>query len=327
MSDLLQRRVAPDVRRGTRQPVRRIPLLTSGATRVVLALTLFASTLLAADKKIVLIAGRPSHGPGEHEHRAGCLLLKKCLDQAGGVTSTVYSNGWPQSADAFTGADAVIIYADGGGGHPAIQQDHLKILSDLMNKGVGLGCIHFATEIPKDKGGPELLKWIGGYFEAYWSVNPHWDADFKELPKHPITRGVSPFKIRDEWYYHMRFLEGMKNVTPILTAVPPDDTRGKEGERSSHGGKPDVQARKGMPEHVMWATERADGGRGFGITGAHFHKNWGDENFRRVVLNAVLWIAKSEVPAQGVQSTLTEEDLKANLDPKPRPAKNLRIAQ
>jgi len=300
---------------------------SSGAFAWCFGLLLLASPAYAADKKIVLIAGRPSHGPGEHEHRAGCLLLKKCLDQADGVTSTVYSNGWPQSAEAFTGADAIIIYADGGGGHPAIQQDHLKILGDLMNKGVGLGCIHFATEIPKDKGGPELLNWIGGYFESYWSVNPHWDADFKELPKHPITRGVSPFKIRDEWYYHMRFPEGMKNVTPILTAVPPDDTRGKEGERSSHGGNPDVQARKGMPEHVMWATERADGGRGFGITGAHFHKNWGDENFRRVVLNAVLWIAKSEVPAQGVQSSLTEEDLKANLDPKPRPAKNVRIAR
>ena len=34
----------------------------------------------AANKKILLIAGKPSHGPGDHEFRAGSLLLKKCLN-------------------------------------------------------------------------------------------------------------------------------------------------------------------------------------------------------------------------------------------------------
>ena len=269
-----------------------------------------------ADKKIVFIAGNPSHGPGEHEYRAGCLLLQKCLNTLPGITVAVHSNDWPKRADAFQGADGIVIFSSGAGSHPAIKENRLQLLGDLMKKGVGLGCIHFAVELPKDKGGPEFLQWIGGYFETYWSVNPHWTADFKDLPNHPITRGVKPFKINDEWYYHMRFPEGMKNVTPILTAIPPDSTRGKEGANSTHGGNPHVFARKGMPEHVMWATERPDGGRGFGITGAHFHKNWGDENFRKVVLNAILWIAKAEVPAQGVKCQLTPEDLSANLDSK-----------
>src|SRR5881394_835212 len=139
-----------------------------------LALTVPA---IAADKKIVLIAGGPSHGPGEHEFRAGCLLLQSCLDKLSGISSVVYSNGWPQQEAAFDGADAIIIYSDGGDGHPAIQRDRLKTLDALMNKGVGLGCIHYAVELPKDKGGPEFLQWIGGYFETYWSVNPHWTAD------------------------------------------------------------------------------------------------------------------------------------------------------
>jgi type 1 glutamine amidotransferase len=289
--------------------------------RVPLWLVIFLSFVVAGqteavDKKIVLIAGRPSHGAGQHEHRAGCLLLQKCLNKLPGITSTVHSNGWPESTSAFDGADAIVFYSDGGGGHPAIKEDRLQLLGRLMKKGAGLGCIHYAVEVPKDKGGPEFLDWIGGYFETYWSVNPHWDADFMELPKHPITRGVKPFKIRDEWYYHMRFREGMNGVTPILTAVPPESTRGKEGANSTHGGNPHVFARKGMPEHVMWATERADGGRGFGITGAHFHKNWGDDNFRKVVLNAILWIAKAEVPTEGVRSEITSDDLAANLDPK-----------
>ena len=270
----------------------------------------------AADKKIVFIAGNPSHGPGEHEYRAGCLLLQKCLKTVPGISSVVYSNDWPKSPDAFDNAAAIVIFSSGGGGHPAIKDNRLQQLSDAMNKGVGLGCIHFAVELPKEKGGPEFLRWIGGYFEMYWSVNPHWTADFKELPDHPITRGVKPFKISDEWYYHMRFPEGMKNVTPILTAIPPDSTRGKEGANTTHGGNPAVFARKGMPEHVMWATERPDGGRGFGITGAHYHKNWGDDNFRKVVLNAIVWIAKADVPSDGVKCELSSDELVANLDSK-----------
>ncbi|MFO1501964.1 MAG: ThuA domain-containing protein [Verrucomicrobiota bacterium] len=270
----------------------------------------------AADKKIVLIAGVPSHGPGDHEHRAGCLLLSQCLRSVPGVTSMVYSNGWPTEPSAFNGADAVIIYADGGDGHPAIKPERLTLLSSLVERGVGLGCLHYAVEVPKDKGGPEFLQWIGGYFETFWSVNPTWEADFRSLPQHPITRGAEPFKIRDEWYYHMRFPEGMKNVTPILTAVPPDETRGKPGANDPHGGNPEVQKHGGEAEHMMWAIERPDGGRGFGFTGAHYHKNWGNDQFRKLVLNAILWVAKVEVPTGGVESTVTAEDLKQNLDRK-----------
>ena len=66
----------------------------------------------------------------------------------------------------------------------------------------------------------------------------------------------------------------------------------------------------------MWCIERPDGGRGVGFTGGHFHKNWADDNMRKVVLNALLWITKVEVPANGVESKVTEEDMAANLDPK-----------
>ena len=271
---------------------------------------------LAADRQIIFIAGPPSHGPGEHEHRAGCLLLKSCLDKVRGVTSVVYSNGWPQDANAFEGAATIVVYSDGGGGHPLLQNDHLKIISDLMKKGVGLVCIHYAVEPTKEKGEKEFLDWIGGAFEVNWSVNPHWEADFQKLPRHPITRGVSPFKISDEWYFQMRFRDGMQGVTPILTAVPPESTMSRKD--GPHEGNPAVRAavKQGEPQHMAWACERADGGRGFGFTGGHFHKNWGNDDFRKLVLNAILWTAKTEVPASGVQSRVMADDLMQNLDPK-----------
>ncbi len=286
-------------------------------------LTIAAATIYGADKKIVLIAGRPSHESGGHEHRAGCLLLQKCLNSVPGVTSVVYSNGWPTEPNAFDGAAAIVIYSDGGGGHPAIQGDRLKVLDEQMKKGVGFGCIHYAVEVPKEKGGKEFLNWIGGYFETDWSVNPFWDADFTKIPNHPVTRGVKPFKIRDEWYYHMRFQENMRGVTPILSALPPANTLNRpDGPHENNPYVREAVLTNKEPQHLMWVYDRPDGGRGFGFTGGHPHKSWGNDNFRKVVLNAILWISKVEVPENGLDCVVTEEDLTANLDPKgqPKPA-------
>ncbi|MCC6233618.1 MAG: ThuA domain-containing protein [Verrucomicrobiales bacterium] len=270
-----------------------------------------------APTKIVLIAGSVSHGAGEHEFKAGCSLLASKLNTLPGLRADVHFNGWPTEASAFDGASAVFIYCDGGDGHPAIRPERLKILADLMAKGVGLGTCHYGVEVPKGDPGDAWLRWTGGYFETFWSVNPHWDADILKLPEHPITRGVKPFKIRDEWYYHMRFPEGMKGVTPLLSALPPKETL--ERPNGPHSGNPHVRAavERGEAQHLMWCTERPDGGRGFGFTGGHFHRNWAQDDFRKVVLNGLLWIAKREVPAGGVVSTVSADELKLNLDAKP----------
>lgn len=272
----------------------------------------------AEPKKIVLVAGTPSHGPGDHEFNAGSLLLKKCLDGVPGVNAVVQLNGWPRDETVFEGAAAIMIYADGGSGHPAIRGNNLQTLGKLMDRGVGLACVHYGVEVPRDNGGREFLNWIGGYFETHWSVNPHWTAEIKSLPDHPITRGVKPFSIRDEWYFHMRFVEGLKGVTPILSAVPPASTM--ERGDGPHSGNPAVRraVAAGELQHLAWAFERPGGGRGFGFTGAHPHNNWGHDDFRKIVLNALLWVAQIEVPPQGVQSTVTTADLEQNLDPKGR---------
>src|SRR4051812_29592781 len=80
----------------------------------------------AVDKKILLVAGKPSHGPGEHEFNAGCLLLAKCLSQNPGIKVTVAKGGWPADESAFDGVDAVFFYMDGGPGHPVAKPDHIK---------------------------------------------------------------------------------------------------------------------------------------------------------------------------------------------------------
>ena len=279
----------------------------------------------AADKTLVLIAGNPSHNAGDHEHRAGCLLFQKCLTGVPGLKTVVYSGGWPtiqrdgatvDDNAALEGADAIVIYSDGGGNHPALVRDHLEVLRRLMKRGVGFGCIHYATEPTKEKGETEFLDWIGGAFETDWSVNPLWQAEFKTMPVHPVTRGVKPFATEDEWYFHLRFRPKMKGVTPILTTVAPASTM--ERPDGDHSGNPAARSAvaQGEPQIVMWVTERKDGGRGFGFTGGHTHANWKNEDQRKLVLNALLWVARIPVPTTGVVSVVSEADLTANLDQK-----------
>jgi putative membrane-bound dehydrogenase-like protein len=285
-------------------------------TLLFLLASLVFDSSAAEKKKIVMVAGTPSHGPLAHEFNAGTLLLKKCLDQVPGVNAVVYTNGWPSDPNAFDGAAAIFLFMDGGGGHPILRDNRLQKIGALMREGVGLGCAHYAVEVPKERGGPEFLEWIGGYYENAFSVNPMWTPNFQSFPDHPITRGVQPFSINDEWYFNMRFRPEMKGVTPILVAKPSDKVR--QGPYVHPRGPYDhIVAASGRDEVMMWAVERADGGRGFGFTGGHHHLNWGNENFRKVVLNALLWIAKVEVPSGGVPSSVTEEDLMQNLDPKP----------
>jgi hypothetical protein len=293
----------------------RMPL--SFSPRLLAVLCLFTASLQAADKNVLLIAGPPSHGPGQHEHNAGVLLLQKCLAGVPGLKTEVALNGWPKDGAAVTRADVVLIFADGGRRHIALADDHLARLEDVAARGGGIGFLHYAVEPTIEKGQAEFIRWMGGCFEINWSVNPHWVAEIKSLPVHPITRGVQPFAINDEWYFHMRFVEGMKGVTPILVAVPPASTMTRPD--GPHEGNPAARAAvaRGEPQTLAWAYERPNGGRGFGFTGAHFHANWGNENFRKVALNAALWLAKLEVPEQGVNSTVSDADLAANLDPKP----------
>jgi hypothetical protein len=283
-----------------------------------------------AGKRIVLIAGRPSHPPGMHEFRAGTMLMQKALSGVPNLRVDVYTNGWPsrmvdgKAVDdhaALDGADAVLIYADGGKGHPALQNDRAAVIDRLAGRGAGLGFAHYAVEVPAGPaGGDSMQRWNAGFYEHLYSVNPMWAPKYNALPPHPVTRGVGAFSTHDEWYFNMRWTgdaAAKARITPLLVASPSDTVRG--GPYVSPRGPYDhIVAASGRDETMMWAYERPDGGRSFGFTGGHTHANWGDPNQRRIMLNALLWIARIDVPAGGVVDTITPADLTTNLDDKKR---------
>jgi type 1 glutamine amidotransferase len=306
----------------TSQLIRRLTGLA-----VVAGAAVMSFSAQGADKRFVLIAGRPSHPPGMHEFRAGSMLLQKALTGFPGVKVDVYTMGWPsrevdgQRVDDNTPletADAIFIYADGGRNHPAIQGDRPKLLDALAAKGVGLGFGHYGVEVPAGAPGETMQRWIGGYYETNWSVNPMWSPNFTKFPNHPVTRGVGPFSNRDEWYFNMRWTPDQqlkRRMLPLLLATPSDEVR-KGPYVSPRGPYDHIVAASGQEETMMWVMERPDGGRGFGFTGGHTHTNWGDPNQRKIVLNALLWAAKVNVPARGVEDKITADDLTQNLDDK-----------
>ncbi len=279
---------------------------------------LFAIPASAQNKaKVVFISGSPSHGPMMHEHRAGNMILADALNRSGlnveGVLVPHY--GYPKDTTIFDDASTIVIFCTGHGGH--VVNPHLAAFDKLMKKGVGVVMIHWATEAEKGEPGKKFLNWMGGFCDLDWSVNPHWAPNFDDFPDHPIANGVEPFSINDEWYYHMRFVEDMKGVTPILSDLPPARTLSRpDGARS---GNPTVRkaVAAGEKQHVAWAYQRDNGGRGFGFTGAHNHVSWQDENFRKVMLNAILWTANVEVPKGGCpSSSVSDTTIKENVDDK-----------
>lgn len=244
----------------------------------------------AKPTKIVMIAGRKSHGPGEHEYEKCLKGLKAELDKIPDLVldTEVVTLGWPLKEETLDDADTIVLFSDGADhkeeDHPLLHGSRLKVLEQQMNRGAGLVAIHYTVFVPEATGGKKFLQWIGGYFDYQTGEAPnHWYSkietrDFKVFPaspEHPICKGLTPFDVREEYYFKTRFPENKDGLTPIITFDP---------------------EKKDWEKVVGWALQRPDGGRGFGYTGGHFASNWEKPEVRRLLRQAVLWTAKMDGP-------------------------------
>ncbi|HEY4312981.1 MAG TPA: ThuA domain-containing protein [Pirellulales bacterium] len=300
-----------------------MPTPVRSLSTLLLSLILIAP-LLAADppvdaapadaprKKIVLVAGTKSHGPGHHEYEKGARLLKACLEKspnAPQLNVEVHTDGWPADPKTFDDADTIFFFCDGSDhderDHPLLQPNRLATIEKQMHRGCGFVALHYTIFVPNEKGGRQFLDWIGGYFdyqsgpgERHWfsKIGTHKTTAQPGTPAHPVCAGLTPFELEEEYYYNLRFTPDDKRLAPILVTDIP-------GEKD--------------PQVVAYAVERAGGGRGFGFSGGHFHSNWQVENFRKMILNALLWTAHAVVPEGGVQSTLPDSGEATKADNRP----------
>jgi type 1 glutamine amidotransferase len=277
--------------------------MTPFARRIVLACALVFAVaamaprgLAASVRHIVLIAGTKTHGPGEHEYAKSMKLLKVLLDRApnlDGISTAVYFDGWPDDPKVLDTADAIVAFSDGMEQSPLFGADErVALLEKQMKRGCGFVTIHFTTYI-KARYAAQALEWGGGFFDydgdlAFRSAQKIAEADMDlASPAHAVSRGVEPFHLRDEFYYKIHFREHDARFSPILRTP---------------GLAEDPAART-----VAWAVQRQDGGRGFETTTGHFYENWRNDNYRKLLLNAIVWSAGAEVPRGGVESAFAED--------------------
>ena len=259
----------------------------------------------AKKKKILFLAGKDGHGFGVHEFSAGLTILKELLEKQKGfrhkIETYLFVRGKRPSKQHFKDVDALIFFCNGRGGHLANQ--YLKTVDSLVNKGVGILMMHYAVD-PHSKYRRYFAKWMGGYYEDKFSTNPIWILRNSILADSPITNGVNKFSLKDEWYFNIRF---KKRIKPILSGIPSYAERRKKNQ--SRQILKHIKENIGRKEVVMWSYERAHNGRSIGFTGGHFHASWKNEDFRKLILNAVAWVSHLPIPKKGLDPLKVSEKL------------------
>lgn len=223
--------------------------------------------------KILFIAGTSVFKPGEHDYIGGCRELMKSVSNSKEVVP-VLALDWPAKPETWKDVAAVVFFFDGAEKHQAVTKGRAAQVDELVKKGAGLVQLHQTADYP-DAFTTKAMAWAGGAWKKGMGKRAHWVETFKEFPSHPIFNGVDSFAIDDGWLWNIKFVDGMKGVTPLLRTVDPKK-------------KDDPKADAAI---VAWAYERPGGGKSVTFTGGHLHKSLEDANYRRFLTNAILWSA------------------------------------
>jgi quercetin dioxygenase-like cupin family protein len=282
----------------------------------VLCATTYAGPESQMNKTIVLIGGPRTQGPAEHDHPDGIRLLQTILESSPDIKAlnlrvAAYPDGWPVEDAAFENAATVVWYFDGLPRHPMTDTNRRARFQRLMDQGVGLVALHQASTLLPGESVIPLANWLGG---ARYGMFDRAQQTVGFTPtNHPISRGVGSFTLYDEYYPTIRF-PSTQNVVPILPAAFYVDT---ENNRPIPTRVENTTA--------AWAFERSNGGRGFAFTGLHYLANLDHPQLRRLLLNAIAWTAKFDVPATGIRSGAPDAATKmvaalgVQATPRPRP--------
>ena len=263
------------------------------------AATAATATAAASGPTIVLIGGDKQGYPRtEHDYPDGILAIERLIKgspqlQALNPVIKAFPAGFPTDLSQIADADVVVMYF-GMDYRPPRMTDPLEdparrtAMEHLMAKGTGLIALHQASTVPDQTSAVPFADWLGavrfGMADRSTEIAPVRISGAAS----PVANGLKDFNYLDEFYPTVTFSTTTR-VTPILTA------------------KVHIQIRNNKPvfeeppsDHVIaWAAERPNGGRSFGFTGAHYLATFDQPEIRTVLLNAILWTAKRDVPPGG----------------------------
>ena len=151
--------------------------------------------------RILLIGKEPDHPYGSHMYMHTSGVLAKCLEQTEGV-ETVVSQGWPTEAKTLEGVRTIVVYSS-----PAaeflLDGPGAAKLNQMMNDGVGLVTIHWASSVYEanlDRLGDRWGDYLGGFWVSNYGLSTD-KSQLKQLvPDHPICRGWKEYELHDEYY-------------------------------------------------------------------------------------------------------------------------------
>jgi hypothetical protein len=241
-------------------------------------------------KRLLLLSQGPDgHAATTHEYDAGVRLLAKILSRVPNLETEIAraDGAWEEGPEKLRHADGVHLFLSQGAKWIHEEPRRIEAFAQLAARGGGLSVLHWGM-------GTREPQYIEGFVKLFGGCHGGPDRKFKIVEtevrpseQHQILRGIGPFRIHEEFYYELKFIEAKQNLKPIVT-VPID----------------------GSPQTVAWAWERGDGGRSFGFSGGHFHRNWELPEFRRLVAQGILWTMKLPVPDEGMNVDVPADDLK-----------------
>ncbi len=241
-------------------------------------------------KKILLIPTKLDHPFATHMYSDVCRVLAACLNETPGVEAIISPDlDWPAEERLLDEAAAIVYYSRPAGDILLSPRHRLKTEA-LLKKGVGFTAIHWATGAEKEVG-PRYQEILGGWFNfAFSGLKVDQRPLRQSAPEHPVSRGWSGFTLRDEFYLNLKF---SAQARPLVTV----EVDGKQ-------------------QTVAWTLQREEGGRSFGTTLGHFHDNYAVPEFRRLLVNGILWTAGVEIPEAGAPVQVPRELLEL-APPKP----------
>ena len=289
--------------------------LLAARARVMVICLASACLLLAAcertpPRKVVLIGGADSEGPGRHDYPDGIAALQTLLEQDpdGQLQVVAYPDGWPADPHALDDAATVVWYFDGLDKHPLRDPARRAAFETAMQRGMGLVALHQASTTPADDD-LGLPRWLGAARMGTFDRSTEWAQLAPAEGGHPVTRGVGTFDYRDEFYPTFQHTTQGGVRTPLLTAALHPQFR-------------DGQALlEQQPEttELAWAFERDGGGRAVVFSGGHYQAALKQPGVAQLLRNAVRWTAGLPVAAGQAVAPVAAADVALSASERAQP--------
>ena len=146
----------------------------------------------------------------------------------------------------------------------------------------------------------KLLKEAIGLTAIHWGTGAE-QASRRGLASTPWAAGSTPTCSPAIWSGQPGSSRSSRNI-PFASAGRTTNCARSTTSSSSSCPTPGQSSKCAIDKEeypVAWVYERPDGGRSFGFVGGHFHENFGIKDFRKAIVNGILWTAHVNVPPEG----------------------------